>query len=140
MVVSVWCCFQDSKMLSLPECELINQCLLLVRNLLHVSSIPTPSHHAPSYPGSASTAANGSAAVASNLPVNNGQQAAGNSSVLTEDQIMWNLFAQRFDNIIIQLLTCKQQVRRTGLASSRCGCKGKGRGRNDNGIIEVISI
>ena len=38
------------------------------------------------------------------------QVSASNPTVVTEDQIMRNLFAQRFDNVIIQLLTCNQQV------------------------------
>lgn len=82
--------FQDTKGPSLEECELINHCLLLVRNLLHVSSIPSPQ------PKSGQLSFN--------------QQGRPNENgVLTEDQIMWNLFAQRFDNVIIQLLTCDQQ-------------------------------
>lgn len=100
---------QDSKILTLPECELINQCLLLVRNLLHVSSIQTPQHRAPTYPGTTASVTNSSAAAAPNLPVSASQQTGANTTVLTEDQIMWNLFAQRFDNILIQLLTCNQQ-------------------------------
>ncbi|XP_050729606.1 protein timeless-like isoform X3 [Eriocheir sinensis] len=99
---------QESKVLSLPECELINQCLLLVRNLLHVSSIVIP-HHTPSYTGPPTSASAGSASTTSSLPVSTGQQGGTNQSVLTEDQILWNLFAQRFDNILIQLLTCNQQ-------------------------------
>ncbi|XP_071541193.1 protein timeless isoform X2 [Panulirus ornatus] len=91
---------QDSKILSLPECELINQCLLLVRNLLHVSNIPSAQRKLSAY---SSPTANSVAAIASK------QQGGTGSSVLTEDQIMWNLFAQRFDNILIQLLTCDQQ-------------------------------
>ncbi|XP_063887933.1 protein timeless-like isoform X5 [Scylla paramamosain] len=100
---------QDSKILTLPECELINQCLLLVRNLLHVSSIQTPQQRAATFPGPTASVANSSAAATPNLPVSAGQQTGANTSVLTEDQIMWNLFAQRFDNILIQLLTCNQQ-------------------------------
>nr|WQB60164.1 timeless-protein [Portunus trituberculatus] len=95
---------QDSKILTLPECELINQCLLLVRNLLHVSSIQTSQQRAPT-----TSTANNSMAATPNLPVSAGQQTGANTTVLTEDQIMWNLFAQRFDNILIQLLTCNQQ-------------------------------
>uniref|UniRef100_A0A0P4VVK0 Timeless N-terminal domain-containing protein n=2 Tax=Scylla olivacea TaxID=85551 RepID=A0A0P4VVK0_SCYOL len=101
---------QDSKILTLPECELINQCLLLVRNLLHVSSIQTPQQRAATFPGPTASVTNSSAAATPNLPVSAGQQTGANTSVLTEDQIMWNLFAQRFDNILIQLLTCNQQV------------------------------
>ncbi|XP_042227111.1 protein timeless-like isoform X2 [Homarus americanus] len=83
---------QDSKILSLPECELINQCLLLVRNLLHVSNIPSV-HHKTTYSSPAAAK----------------QQGGNGPAIITEDQIMWNLFAQRFDNILIQLLTCDQQ-------------------------------
>ncbi|XP_042876538.1 protein timeless-like isoform X2 [Penaeus japonicus] len=87
---------QDSKVLSLAECELINHCLLLVRNLLHVSNIPCPLINKAMYnPPTSSSSSN--------------QQAGASPEVLTEDQIMWNLFAHRFDNILIQLLTCDQQ-------------------------------
>nr|AYE56134.1 timeless protein [Penaeus vannamei] len=87
---------QDSKVLSLAECELINHCLLLVRNLLHVSNIPCPLINKAMYnPPTSSSSSN--------------QQAGTSPDVLTEDQIMWNLFAHRFDNILIQLLTCDQQ-------------------------------
>ncbi|KAK4296400.1 hypothetical protein Pmani_031102 [Petrolisthes manimaculis] len=89
---------QDSKLMTLPECELINQCLLLVRNLLHVSSIPSASRH---HTGPSSS-------VSSSNTITK-QQGGAPLPVVTEDQIMWNLFAQRFDNILIQLLTCKQQ-------------------------------
>lgn len=99
---------QESKILSLPECELINQCLLLIRNLLHVSSIPTP-HRRPSFTAPPPSTTTGSSTTGSTMSVNSGQQSGTNPSVITEDQIMWNLFAQRFDNILIQLLTCNQQ-------------------------------
>ncbi|KAG0723966.1 Protein timeless [Chionoecetes opilio] len=95
---------QEGKVLSPPECELINQCLLLVRNLLHVSSIPAP-HRPKSYLGPPTGS---SATTTTTMSGSSGQQ-GGNPSVVTEDQIMWNLFAQRFDNILIQLLTCSQQ-------------------------------
>nr|XP_045617792.1 protein timeless-like [Procambarus clarkii] len=85
---------QDSKMLSLSECELINHCLLLVRNLLHVSNIPS-AHHTMSYSSPPAAAAK--------------PQGGPVSAILMEDQILWNLFAQRFDNILIRLLTCNQQ-------------------------------
>nr|ANW48379.1 timeless [Euphausia superba] len=89
---------QDSKkVLSMAECECINHCLLLVRNLLHVSNNSLvqeqqqkqrqQNHNQKSEAG-----------------MNN-----GSASVLLEDQIMWNLFAQRFDNILIQIFTSHQQ-------------------------------
>ncbi|XP_076038952.1 timeless [Oratosquilla oratoria] len=81
---------KESKILTMEECEMINHSLLLVRNLLHVHVPSTQAHDDPQ----------------SN---NNSTTQCGTGEVLTEDQIMWNLFAQRFDNIIIQLLTCSQQ-------------------------------
>ncbi|XP_066947937.1 protein timeless isoform X5 [Macrobrachium rosenbergii] len=91
---------QDSKSLSLEECEIINYCLLLVRNLLHVSSVPNALE--------AISASRGSG-TSSSTKTQQGDKEEDNTGVLTEDQIMWNLFAHRFDHLIIQLLTCEQQ-------------------------------
>ncbi|CAL4125074.1 unnamed protein product, partial [Meganyctiphanes norvegica] len=91
---------QESRVLSLSECECINHCLLLVRNLLHVSSNSLAQTQQQRQQQQQQR---------KQQQQQNQQLTSGHSVVLLEDQIMWNLFAQRFDNILIQLLTCHQQ-------------------------------
>lgn len=66
--------------LNVEQCDGINNCLLLLRNILHI----------PEY---------GSTIVNCPLP---------HPSV--QNQIIWNLFTQSIDKIIIYLLSCSQRV------------------------------
>ncbi|CAG9863160.1 unnamed protein product [Phyllotreta striolata] len=66
--------------LNSEQCDSINNCLLLLRNILHV-----PEHKAPS--------SNGSLCHTS-----------------MQNQIMWNLFSQNIDKVIIYLMSCPQKV------------------------------
>ncbi|XP_068209614.1 protein timeless isoform X3 [Palaemon carinicauda] len=91
---------QDSKSLTLEECEIINYCLLLVRNLLHVSSVPNLLESVSTSRGSRTS---------SSTKTQQGDKEEDHNGVVIEDRIMWNLFAHRFDHVIIQLLTCEQQ-------------------------------
>lgn len=61
--------------LSIIQCESINNCLLLLRNILH---IPETSSH-PSSPSS------------------------------MQNQILWNLFTQSIDKLLIHLMSCSQK-------------------------------
>lgn len=61
--------------LSPSQCESVNNCLLLLRNILHIPDSP---HHQSS-----------------------------NSSM--QNQILWNLFTQSVDKLLIHLLTCPQK-------------------------------
>ncbi|CAH1113832.1 unnamed protein product [Psylliodes chrysocephalus] len=71
---------ESHSQLDSDQCDSINNCLLLIRNILHV-----PENKAP--------ASNG---------------ALGHTSM--QNQIMWNLFTQNIDKIIIYLMSCPQKV------------------------------
>lgn len=60
--------------LSLSQCESINNCLLLLRNILH---IPENVHQLP--------------------------------STMMQNQILWNLFTQSIDKLLIHLMSCPQK-------------------------------
>jgi timeless len=64
----------DTDKLSLNECETINNCLLLLRNILH---IPENVHHQQHTP--------------------------------MQNQILWNLFTQSIDKLLIHLMSCPQK-------------------------------
>lgn len=65
--------------INIEECDGINNCLLLLRNILHV---PEPKNNA-------------------NCPA---------THISLQNQIIWNLFTQSIDKIIILLLSCPQKV------------------------------
>ena len=66
--------FQEEKRkLTEKECDSINNCLLLLRNVLHIPE--TKSNHC-----------------------------------TLQNQIVWNLFVQNIDKVLIHLMTCKQKV------------------------------
>lgn len=71
---------ENDSELDLDQCNSINNCLLLLRNILHIPENRT---------------------VNSNCP-------ATNSSM--QNQIIWNLFTQSIDKIIIYLMSCPQRV------------------------------
>lgn len=66
--------------LNIQQCDTINNCLLLLRNILHI-----PENRSPSSNGS-----------------------SVHSSM--QHQIIWNLFTQSIDKIIIYLMSCPQKV------------------------------
>lgn len=67
--------------LNLEQCDTINNCLLLLRNILHIPESKVPS-------------SNGSSVHSS-----------------MQNQIIWNLFTQSIDKIVIYLMSCPQKVR-----------------------------
>lgn len=62
------------------ECESMNNCLLLLRNVLHI-------------------------------PENCVLSPGGSSHCSKQNQILWNLFTQSVDKILIQMMTYPQRVR-----------------------------
>lgn len=72
--------------LSIDNCNSINNCLLLLRNILHIPEIK---------------ATNGS-----------GQHSHSNSNHNTsyQNQIIWNLFTQSVDKLLIHLMSCPQRA------------------------------
>ncbi|XP_061392566.1 protein timeless-like [Musca vetustissima] len=77
----------DSK-LSAKKCEQINNCLLLLRNILH---IPEPRGNY-----IMSTAAH--------------NQSGGTHVVSMQNTILWNLFIQSIDKLLLYLMTCPQRA------------------------------
>lgn len=67
--------------LNIEQCDTINNCLLLLRNVLHIPENKSPSPNS--------------------TPVHSSMQ----------NQIIWNLFTQSIDKIIIYLMSCPQKVR-----------------------------
>ncbi|CAH0557148.1 unnamed protein product [Brassicogethes aeneus] len=67
---------ENYSQLDLEQCDSINNCLLLLRNILHVPEAKTT---------------------------------VSNSSM--QNQIIWNLFTQSIDKIIIYLMSCPQKVK-----------------------------
>nr|AGV28716.1 timeless [Eurydice pulchra] len=113
---------QQPKTMGMHDCEMINHCLILIRNLFHVQPVSsslgeekTASEDSFLKQESSSASLHAQSSTTSetspNPPsVQNSFTAQPTTpKVLTEDQIMWNLFAQRFDSILIKLLTCQQQ-------------------------------
>lgn len=66
--------------LNLEQCDTINNCLLLFRNILHIAENKSPSPNGTSVHSS------------------------------MQNQIIWNLFTQSIDKIIIYLMSCPQKV------------------------------
>lgn len=67
--------FQEEKRkLTERECDSINNCLLLLRNVLHIP------------------------------------EAKGVTHCTIQNQIVWNLFVQNIDKVLIHLMTCEQKV------------------------------
>uniref|UniRef100_A0A2M4BA25 Putative dna topoisomerase i-interacting protein n=1 Tax=Anopheles marajoara TaxID=58244 RepID=A0A2M4BA25_9DIPT len=76
---------RDSK-LSIQQCDSVNNCLLLLRNILHVPEMGTGAgSHAGSYP------------------------TAGHNTSF-QNQIIWNLFTQSVDKLLIYLMSCAQRA------------------------------
>ncbi|XP_055635789.1 protein timeless isoform X3 [Toxorhynchites rutilus septentrionalis] len=74
---------QNTK-LSVEDCESINSCLLLLRNILHVmEGTAAPGTH--SYP-------------------------TANQGTSFQNQIIWNMFTERIDKLLIHLMTCPQRA------------------------------
>lgn len=69
--------------LNVQQCDSINNCLLLLRNILHIPENRTTT------------------TIISNCPL-------AHSSM--QNVIIWNLFTQSVDKIIIYLMTCPQKV------------------------------
>ncbi|XP_049850237.1 protein timeless isoform X1 [Schistocerca gregaria] len=69
---------EKKEKLSESECESINNCLLLLRNILHI-------------------------------PETRINQSSTNHTSM-QNQILWNIFAQNVDKILIHLLTCEQKA------------------------------
>ncbi|KAL9692107.1 hypothetical protein quinque_015735 [Culex quinquefasciatus] len=70
---------KDSK-LSIQNCDSINNCLLLLRNILHVPEVNTPGETKPAH------------------------------STSLQNQILWNLFTQSVDKLLIYLMSCPQRA------------------------------
>uniref|UniRef100_A0A6P7G1F2 Protein timeless n=1 Tax=Diabrotica virgifera virgifera TaxID=50390 RepID=A0A6P7G1F2_DIAVI len=70
---------ESDSQLNLEQCDNINNCLLLLRNILHIPENREPSSN-------------------------------GFSHTSMQNQIMWNLFTQSIDKIIIYLMSCSQRV------------------------------
>uniref|UniRef100_T1PGW4 Timeless protein n=1 Tax=Musca domestica TaxID=7370 RepID=T1PGW4_MUSDO len=77
----------DSK-LSAKKCEQINNCLLLLRNILH---IPEPRGNY----------------IMSSTSHN---QSGGTHAVFMQNTILWNLFIQSIDKLLLYLMTCPQRA------------------------------
>uniref|UniRef100_A0A182QXY1 Timeless n=1 Tax=Anopheles farauti TaxID=69004 RepID=A0A182QXY1_9DIPT len=76
---------RDTK-LSIQQCDSVNNCLLLLRNILHVPEMGTGAGtHAGSYP------------------------TAGHNTSF-QNQIIWNLFTQSIDKLLIYLMSCPQRA------------------------------
>uniref|UniRef100_A0A182K6R2 Timeless n=1 Tax=Anopheles christyi TaxID=43041 RepID=A0A182K6R2_9DIPT len=76
---------RDTK-LSIQQCDSVNNCLLLLRNILHVPEMGTGvGMHAGSYP------------------------TAGHNTSF-QNQIIWNLFTQSIDKLLIYLMSCPQRA------------------------------
>uniref|UniRef100_A0A182MZ03 Timeless n=1 Tax=Anopheles dirus TaxID=7168 RepID=A0A182MZ03_9DIPT len=76
---------RDTK-LSIQQCDSVNNCLLLLRNILHVPEMGTGvGTHAGSYP------------------------TAGHNTSF-QNQIIWNLFTQSIDKLLIYLMSCPQRA------------------------------
>ncbi|XP_074032694.1 timeless isoform X2 [Leptinotarsa decemlineata] len=71
---------ESDSQLDLEQCDSINNCLLLLRNILHI-----PESKSPTSIGSV-------------------------SSFSMQNQIIWNLFTQSLDKIIIYLMSCAQKM------------------------------
>lgn len=69
------------KKLTYEQCDTVNDCLLLLRNILHISDTPT-SHE------------------------NTGLKFTGTMSM--QNHIIWNLFVMNFDKLLIYLMSCGQ--------------------------------
>lgn len=67
----------DNK-LSLPQCDSINNCLLLLRNILHI-------------------------------PENDETATNGHQQTSLQNQILWNLFTQSIDKLLLHLMSCPQK-------------------------------
>lgn len=68
---------ENDRPLTIEQCDSINNCLLLLRNILHIPDMGTPGSHS-----------------------------------TLQNQIVWNLFMQSVDKIIIFLVTCPEKVRK----------------------------
>ncbi|XP_021703082.1 protein timeless isoform X2 [Aedes aegypti] len=75
---------KDSK-LSIDNCDSINNCLLLLRNILHI-----PEGNATSGPGP--------------------HHQNSNHNTSFQNQIIWNLFTQSVDKLLIHLMSCPQRA------------------------------
>ncbi|XP_053662148.1 protein timeless [Anopheles marshallii] len=76
---------RDTK-LSIQQCDSVNNCLLLLRNILHVPEMGTGvGTHAGSFP------------------------TAGHNTSF-QNQIIWNLFTQSIDKLLIYLMSCPQRA------------------------------
>lgn len=73
--------------LNVAQCDTINNCLLLLRNILHI-------------PENKTLSSNGTSAYSS-----------------MQNQIIWNLFTQSIDKIIIYLMSCSQKVSTKNLST-----------------------
>ncbi|KAF4523325.1 hypothetical protein B566_EDAN011805, partial [Ephemera danica] len=90
---------ESEERLSLEQCEGINNCLLLVRNILHIPE-PWPLTCQNSNNSAQVNATTTSAAVAA---------AATATPSSKQNVILWNLFAQGVDKVLIHLMTCPQK-------------------------------
>lgn len=79
----------NTQQLNLEQCDSINNCLLLLRNILHIPENKTATINNLQMPSSTI-----SATVHSSM----------------QNQIIWNLFTQSIDKIIIYLMSCPQKV------------------------------
>ncbi|XP_075152613.1 timeless isoform X2 [Haematobia irritans] len=77
----------DSK-LSAKKCEQINNCLLLLRNILH---IPEPRGNYV-------------------MPSTSHSQQPSNHAISMQNSILWNLFIQSIDKVLLYLMTCPQRA------------------------------
>uniref|UniRef100_A0A182SQS3 TIMELESS domain-containing protein n=1 Tax=Anopheles maculatus TaxID=74869 RepID=A0A182SQS3_9DIPT len=76
---------RDTK-LSIQQCDSVNNCLLLLRNILHVPEMGTGvGSHSGSFP------------------------TAGHNTSF-QNQIIWNLFTQSIDKLLIYLMSCPQRA------------------------------
>ncbi|KAG5889809.1 hypothetical protein JTB14_031357 [Gonioctena quinquepunctata] len=71
---------ETDSQLDFEQCDTINNCLLLLRNILHIPESKSPSSNGPSSP------------------------------FCMQNQIIWNLFTQSLDKIIIYLMSCSQKM------------------------------
>jgi hypothetical protein len=78
ILMTVWGIVQEDK-ITQSECQSMNSCLLLLRNVLHI-------------------------------PEDRVLSPSGSAHYSKQNQILWNLFTQSVDKILIQLMTCPQKV------------------------------
>lgn len=93
---------KDAQQLDLDQCDSINNCLLLLRNILHIPEIKSCN------------------SALSSSPMMSGCSATVYSTM--QNQIVWNLFTQSIDKIIIYLMSCPQKVTQLAIRLLRvCG-------------------